>query len=95
MRCFEWAKTAELLRRSKLSILPETVPKIVLSHDVMQPKVRNKFTYILVMTDHGKMLIRHKMLPIRTALTAFKASTASGNVSSTQRRTCSSIAVLM
>lgn len=61
MRCFECPETTELPRKHKLKISLEGVPNVVVSLNVVQRKIKNKSVDILVMIDHGDVMIRLKM----------------------------------
>lgn len=71
MRCSKCAETPELPQKPRLSLPPKDTPNILLFLDVMQHKIRNKSTDILVMTDQSDIIIRLKKLPNHTALAAF------------------------
>ena len=71
LRCGECAATVELPRKPKMAMPAEATPNIVVSLDFMQHKIRSKSTDILVMMDHGDMLIRLKVLPDGRSITAF------------------------
>lgn len=62
--CFECAETPELPRKPKLALRQEATPNVVVSLNAMKHKVQN--IDIIVMIEHGNMMIRLKTLPNRT-----------------------------
>lgn len=73
MRCSKYADIAELFRIPKLSGLPEAVPNVVVCLNVVPHKNWNQSTDILVMIDHGDMLLRIKFFQDCTVLSCFIA----------------------
>ena len=49
------------------------MPNLTVSLDVMDHSINQKKHEILVMIDHGDMLLRLKRIPYRRAITAFYA----------------------
>lgn len=70
-RCSEFAKTTKISRKPKPLPPLEATPNIVIFLDVMKHEIRNESADILVMVDHGNMLMLLKKFPSRTALVAF------------------------
>lgn len=69
--CSECSEIPERLRKPKIFLPPESTPNVVVSLDVMQHKIRNQKTHILVMIDHFDIVLRLKKSSNCTALTAF------------------------
>lgn len=65
--------TPELPRKPTLTLPPEATPNLMVDLDVMPHKIHTKAADLLVIIDHGDMLIRLKMLPDRSAPTTFNA----------------------
>lgn len=72
-RCSECEETPELPRKPKLALPPEATPNLAVSLDVMPHVIHNKSTNILVIIDHGDMLLRLALLHNNSAPTAFNA----------------------
>lgn len=72
-RCVDCAETPERPRRPKLDLPSEVVPDVFVSLDVRPLEMQNKTEDILVLIDHGDMILKLKLLPNRTALTALNA----------------------
>lgn len=72
-RSREYAETPELPRKPKLAIPPEATPNLAVSLYVVYNKINKKPNDILVIIDHGDMLVRLKLLPVRTSQTSFNA----------------------
>lgn len=73
LRCITCAAIPELPRKPKLALPAEATPNITVSLDFMSNMINNRQKEVLVMLDHGDMLLKLKHIPDHSVETSFNA----------------------